>query len=40
MSDLRAKMRPKVDPIEEEMAKQDRELAEAIEKAMAKQMNK
>ena len=40
MSDLRAKMRPKVDPIEEEMVRQDRELAEAIEKAMAKQMNK
>ena len=40
MSDLRAKMKPKADPIEEEMARQDRELAEAIEKAMAKQMNK
>ena len=40
MSNLRAKMRPKVDPIEEEMARQDKELAEAIEKAMAKQMNK
>lgn len=40
MKSLREKLKPKADPIQEEMAKQDRELAEAIEKAMAKQMNK
>ena len=40
MKSLREKLKPKPDPIQEEMARQDRELAEAIEKAMAKQMNK
>ena len=36
MSDLRAKMKPKADPMEEELARQDQELADAIEKALAK----
>ena len=35
MSELRAKMQPKIDPFQEELAKQDRELADAIEKALA-----
>ena len=40
MSELRAKMQPKIDPFQEELAKQDRELADAIEKALAKKKNK
>ena len=40
MSELRAKMQPKADPIQEELAKQDRELDDAIEKALAKKKNK
>ena len=40
MSDLRAKMRPNVDPIQEELKRQDQELADAIEKALAKKKNK
>ena len=40
MSELRAKMQPKIDPFQEELAKQDQELADAIEKALAKKKNK
>ena len=40
MSDLRAKMKPKADPIQEELKRQDQELADAIEKALAKKKNK
>ena len=40
MSELRAKMQPKADPIQEELAKQDQELNDAIEKALAKKKNK
>ena len=40
MTELRAKMQPKIDPFQEELAKQDRELADAIEKALAKKKNK
>lgn len=40
MNDLRAKMKPKDDPIAEEMARQDQELQDAIAKAIAKKKNK
>lgn len=40
MSDLRAKMKPKIDPIQEELQKQDKLLADAIEQALAKKKNK
>ena len=40
MRDLRAKMKPKVDPIQEELQRQDKLLEEAIEQALAKKKNK
>ena len=40
MSELRSKMQPKIDPFQEELTRQDQELADAIEKALAKKKNK